>query len=34
MRTWLIVARGVLLMPSGFKWEEAIVITQPPWKSV
>ena len=24
--------RGVLLMPSVFKWEEAIVITQPPWQ--
>ncbi|MGH3294141.1 MAG: DUF5937 family protein [Trebonia sp.] len=24
--------RGVLLLPSAFKWEEAIVITQPPWQ--
>jgi DNA-binding transcriptional ArsR family regulator len=24
--------RGVLLMPSVFKWEEAIVITRPPWQ--
>jgi DNA-binding transcriptional ArsR family regulator len=24
--------RGVLLMPSVFKWEEAIVITQAPWQ--
>ncbi|MFD8075454.1 DUF5937 family protein [Streptomyces sp. NPDC059718] len=24
--------RGVLLMPSVFKWDEAIVITQPPWQ--
>jgi DNA-binding transcriptional ArsR family regulator len=24
--------RGVLLMPSVFKWDEAIVITEPPWQ--
>jgi DNA-binding transcriptional ArsR family regulator len=24
--------RGVLLMPSVFKWEEVVVITQPPWQ--
>lgn len=24
--------RGVLLMPTVFKWDEAIVITQPPWQ--
>ncbi|MEV0402421.1 DUF5937 family protein [Actinoallomurus sp. NPDC050550] len=27
-----LAGRGVLLMPSVFKWEEAIVITQPPWQ--
>lgn len=24
--------RGVLLMPSVFKWEEVVVITEPPWQ--
>jgi DNA-binding transcriptional ArsR family regulator len=27
-----LAGRGVLLMPSVFKWDEAIVITQPPWQ--
>lgn len=27
-----LAGRGVLLMPSAFKWEEAIVITEPPWQ--
>ena len=24
--------RGVLLMPSAFKWDEVVVITEPPWQ--
>jgi len=27
-----LAGQGVLLMPSVFKWDEAIVITQPPWQ--
>jgi hypothetical protein len=27
-----LAGRGLLLMPSAFKWDEAIVITQPPWQ--
>ena len=27
-----LAGRGVLLMPSAFKWDEAIVITEPPWQ--
>jgi DNA-binding transcriptional ArsR family regulator len=27
-----LAGRGVLLMPTVFKWDEAIVITQPPWQ--
>jgi DNA-binding transcriptional ArsR family regulator len=27
-----LAGRGVLLMPSVFKWEEAVVITSPPWQ--
>ncbi|GAA2780720.1 winged helix-turn-helix domain-containing protein [Kitasatospora paracochleata] len=27
-----LAGRGALLMPSVFKWDEAVVITQPPWQ--
>ena len=27
-----LAGRGVLLMPSAFKWDEPVVITQPPWQ--
>ena len=27
-----LAGRGVLLMPTVFKWDEAVVITQPPWQ--